>query len=149
MHKNNYWLLFVCLLLLTTLWFTGKAVYRAIDYSRFSEKSKLSELSWKYEALSGESFIPIGKYAFTFKGKSYTGETALTSLTYRNAWAVQQDHQQLSKIYPQVWLDPKNPSHSTLQKMFPLKESISALIMCGLCIYFIGLGYYVAKREKG
>jgi hypothetical protein len=146
MYKNKYWLIFLALILVGVFWYTATTVYSLYIYYSLSQKIPVSNMEWSTHKLFEERYAPQARYQFEFRGKSYSGEDILKEPIYRNSEAVDEIVPILSKQQWSVWFNPSNPSHSSLDKTFPLKESISLTILWALLFYFLGLGYYVAKR---
>ena len=47
-----------------------------------------------------------------------------------------------------VWYNPHNIAYSALEKPFPMKAIVSAIILICLLVYFLFLGMYVGKLQK-
>jgi hypothetical protein len=75
----------------------------------------------------------------------YSGASVLTDEPFRNRWGAQEAITQYAAKEWRVWFDHKDPDYSSLQKKFPLKECVSAIFLWGLLLYFLWLGFYVAK----
>ena len=147
MHQNRFWLAFLTVLTLIVLWYCGVAIYRTYEYIRLTAQTNAEVYEWAPKEISGDVFAAHAYYTFDVKGTQYKGEDVLPSPLYRNTWAIEQEIPKLSKEKRIVWFDPTNPLHSSLQKRFPLKECVSAIVLLGLLLYFVGLGFYVARRE--
>lgn len=145
MHKNYLWQAFLTVIVAATLWYTISAIYAYYSYSHLKAQTSLSALDWEIIHESDEDFPVKAVYTFEFKDKSYPGSTTFTDIPYRNQWAAEQAIKDLSGRQWKVWFDPHNPHHSSLEKSFPFKEIISAIFLWGLILYFLWLGFYVAK----
>jgi hypothetical protein len=144
MHKNILWKAFLAAIFVTTLWYTIVAVYRYNDYSSLQTQAPVTEIQWQTIEDSSESFSLQAHYRYEFNGKSFTGSSPWKEV-YRNSWAAEQDIKEFSKVKWKVWIDPNHPDHSSLQKYFPFKECISSALLWGIFLYFLSLGFYVAK----
>jgi hypothetical protein len=145
MHKNLLWQAFLVVVLITTLVYSGIAAYRYFNYSRLTAFAQASTLKWNIQELTDEEFIIEGDYTFGVNNKTYRGKTSWPREPYRNDYAAEKAIEEFSSQNWKIWYDPSNPDHSSLQKKFPLKESISAAFLWALFLYFLWLGYYVNK----
>ncbi len=96
---------------------------------------------------SGEDYVIRAAYSFSLKEKKYHQETLFSQQRHYNPWAAAEAIKVLAKQDFESWYDPYNPDHSTLQKYFPFKECVSALILWGLLFYFIWLGIYTRSSS--
>jgi len=147
MHKNLLWQAFLAVVFLITLWYTGTAAYRYYFYSRLTERAPLVSIQWNVKEKASDQYIIEASYRFSLGNESYFGTTTWPNDTFRNSWAAEMAIKQEYSQKPwKIWFDPSNPNHSSLQKRFPFKESISAGFLWILFFYFFWLGFYVAKR---
>lgn len=144
MHKNRFWLAFLAVVLLCSAWYTGKALYYYYNYKQLSEQTTPTSLEWRVVAHSDEDFTLDTDYTFKVHNEVFAGTTSWER-SYLSEWAAHQEIQELSHQVWKVWYSSKNPHISSLQKNFPFKESISALLLWGLFLYFLWLGYYVGN----
>lgn len=129
-----------------TLYYTGVAIYRIVNYRSLSEQTNTRHVDWRYEATSSETWAPVGRYTFEVDGHLVTGQTQLNSSLVHNPEALAKSLESLNAERWTVWYDPRHPQHSTLQKILPIKECLSAITLMILLLYFFGLGIYVGKR---
>jgi hypothetical protein len=144
MARNPFWLLFISLIILGVLGYTTYTLTQVWQYMRLDQQTEAQQIQWSVLPISDESFIPFAIYSFRIHGKSYQGETRWQE-SYLNQWAAQEAIVRLEKNPPPVWFDSSAPQVSSLQKLFPLKESLYSLLLWILGIYFLGLGYYVNR----
>ena len=149
MHKNRLFLILLTALVLLSLWYTIDAIQHSFEYKKLSAKAKIDEINWSVKQLGSDRFIPLGHYQFSAKETIYSGNSELSRPVYRNAWAIEQSFSDLSGQYKFVWYNPKDPSHNSLQKRFPTRECVSAFVLWVIFLYFLGLGYYVGRRQNG
>jgi len=148
MYKNRFWLLFLAFIALSTLWYTGIAAYRYYNYSRLETKAVPSSISWRVAEHGSDSYTLVADYQFPANGKSFTGTTDFSSDVYLNAATAQKYIPENAALPWKVWYDKNNPEYSTLEKNYPFKEYIYAIILWGILLYFIWLGFYIAKRQQ-
>jgi hypothetical protein len=145
MYRNPFWMLFLSLVLIGILGYTGCTLVKVWRYVRLDRQTAVHEIQWSVLALSDEAFVPLASYSFLVQGKNYQGETRWNE-TYLNQWTAQEAITRLQQSPPQVWYDSSDPEISSLQKHFPIKQSLYAALLWLLGLYFIGLGYYVNRR---
>ena len=148
MHKNFLWQAFLLVIFCATLWYSAVALYSYYSYSQLKTQIAVSSIQWEVEEKSEDNYLIKALYQFKYRNNPYSGSTTLSDIPYRNQWAAQQAIKEYSKKNWKTWFDPQNPNHSSLQKNFPLKECISAIFLWGLTIYFLWLGFYVAKFKS-
>lgn len=148
MHKNYLWQAFLTVVVAATLWYTLSAIYAYYSYSHLKAQASPSTLDWEIVQKSDEDYPVKASYTFEFNNKSYPGSTTFTDTPYRNHWSAEQAVKELSQRKWKIWYDPQNPHHSSLEKKFPFKAVISAVFLCGLILYFLWLGFYVAKFKS-
>lgn len=146
MHRNPFWILFLCFIIIGILGYTLRTSYHLWQYIRLNKQTSTQEIQWAIDSLSDEEFAPFARYQFSVKGKNFQGQTLWNEI-YLNPSTAHEAILRLSKKSPQfVWFDSSNPQISTLQKLFPLKESIYTTLLWILGFYFIGLGFYTKQR---
>jgi hypothetical protein len=146
MHRNPIWISFLAILALSISMYTGSTCLQIYDYSRLNVPVLADRVKWSIKSEASDSFVPHAEYTFTYDGHAYEGQT-LFSTHYLNNWATLEAIQKMDKTAP-IWINPSNPSHSTLQKQFPLKATFYTALLWGLLTYFLLLGRYVAKGFK-
>jgi hypothetical protein len=91
---------------------------------------------WKVIKKSSSAYPIRGKYHFEFQGKTYQGSSIILPPYHLNRPSAKRAVVQLEKEKWNVWLDPRNPSISMLQKESPLKKIVYALVALGITLYF-------------
>jgi len=145
MHSNLIWRAFLCVLFMITLWYSGVAVYRYYSYIRLDEQTFASSVEWRVKELAGDEYILAAAYSYQVDHEPYSGHYDWVDDIYRNEYAAEQQLQEFSSQKWRVWVDSNSPSYSSLQKNIPFKECISAMVLWGILLYFLWLGYYIAK----
>lgn len=146
-HKNHYYLLFMLVLLCIVVGYSGTALWRWYGYVRLSTQTTVKQVEWRVIEQNSSSYVVAGKYQFVVKDRDYTGETEFFDDSYLNQWSAEQGMQRYQEKKWTVWYQPGNENYSSLQKKFPLKECLSALVLWGLWFYFFWLGVYVAQKK--
>ncbi len=144
MHNNPFFLALLGTIALALLWFTGVAGYRYYQYITLSEKTPATTISWSIKEYARDAFGVHADYSFVVANQPVQGEYTFKE-TYLNAWAAEQQMQKYSARKWNIWYQPGHVHHSALQKKFPTKECASAMVLGGLLLYFLWLGFYVNK----
>lgn len=147
MHKNIYWLSFFILISVCVLSYTGYTVFALYQYQRLTDQVPVSHIEWSTVELGEEKFAPQAAYQFFLGGRSYTKHHTWQE-HYLNAWAANEAKNQLALKRWKAWVDPSHPDYSSLQKTFPIKECISAIVLWGLWSYFFFIGQYVSTYRR-
>lgn len=148
MHKNLLWQAFLLVIFIAALWYSIIALYSYYSYSYLEAQTTMTSINWNIEEKSPEEYFLKASYHYNFKGNTYQGFTLFADTPYRNPYAAEQAIKEKSLHSWKLWFDPHDPHHSSLQKIFPLKECISATFLWGLLLYFLWLGFYVAKFKN-
>lgn len=143
---NQIWKILFGIFILIALWFTSYALHDVYTYARLYAEAPATSVILSVKEVTDERYHLQARYTFTASNTMYSGETLLTSPPYRNGWAAKQAISEYKNHAWKVWYSPQNPQHSSLQKSFPFKECLSALILWGLLFYSIGLKKYVIRH---
>lgn len=145
MQRNFFEILFISLFILGILAYTIRTGIKAWEAHRLNTQIYAESVEWSVIAKNEEAYTPFAQYSYLVKGKHYTGKTEWQK-TYLNQWTAEEAIQRLKQKPLTVWFDSDAPSISSLQKSFPLKESLYTLILWILGIYFLILGYCAKRR---
>ncbi len=146
MHRNPVWIGFLTIIAIITAWFITQAVDDLIDYQALSKQTPVDQVAWEVKKLSESHYVPRATYNFYVEGDSFNSSTTLDLRSFRNEYGVREDIKKLREREWNVWYDPDNPSHSALDKWFPLSSALSGGFMLAIFLYFIWLGRYVTRR---
>jgi hypothetical protein len=146
MHRNAVWLSFFLGVILLTSWFAFNAGYKLWKYSQLSDMAPIKITRIKILEDKPQKFRIVVFYSFEYRGKIYDGNGSWGN-HFLNIWSAEKDAQRIEENLKIVWFDPDNPSHSSPEKRFPRKQTLSAAVLFGLSIYFLSLGFYVSKKR--
>lgn len=116
------------------------AAYKVYRYTRLQAHTPIENIEWSVKSLSDEQFMVEAHYLF----QNEKHDTLFNRL-YRNPWAAEQAIKQNQGEHWILWYDPYNFSNQTLDKSFPVKNVVSALILIGLLLYFVLFGRIATK----
>jgi hypothetical protein len=104
-------------------------------YLRLSVRLEASIDHWKVIKKSSSSYPIQGSYHFEFRGKTYQGASSLKPPYPLNRPSAQKMIANLEHSR-KIWIDPYNPTISSLEKVLPIKKIVYALITLGITLYF-------------
>lgn len=145
LSKDAVWILLFVSLLASMLWFFIPAASNLYRYFSLSESVEASVSKWFIEETSLGEFHIGANYSFKLGEKTYHNETIFNSPKFRNP-ASADDEIKHKPNHFLAFYSPQNADFSSLQKEFPLKESVSALILLILIFYFAGLKIYTENK---
>lgn len=124
--------LFIALLIYGIPVFTH--IYRNLD---LTAQAPLTQVEWKINEINDEKYTLSVDYAFDAEGKSYQGSEEWQGESFKNPYAAESAINQNKSEFTQVWYQPGNPDHSSVQKYFPTKRAIYFFILLFLLNYFL------------
>jgi len=142
MNKNPVWLGMLAIMLVAFCIFAFIAFYQLHTYYSLSEKTNPSKIEWFVEELSSDDFRVGATYSYVIKDQEYTGETIFRDKRFRNPMTADDEWKLKSAKISDVFYNPANPSESSLEKHFPVKNLLYASFLFLLFLYFLGLGIY-------
>jgi hypothetical protein len=122
--------------------FLAVAVHGLWGYFRLEEKLPASVYHWKVIEKSSSQFAIRASYTFEREGKTYRGKTIFSKPYHLNRISAEK---QIKNFIPhpwQAWHQPGRPAISSLEKVFPVKKCLYALMALGVSLYFL----YVRKK---
>lgn len=144
MHKNPTWILFLILICSSSLGYTGYTIYKIFRNKQLTEQVPLESIQWSVHQINQEKYVPQADYTFSFKDKQYKG-SVLWDEHFLNAQVAQEVIDKFSAYHWKAWINPNNPEQSAIQKKFPYKETISAVILWTITVYFFTLGIKITR----
>jgi len=136
--KRFLQLRFVLLFLtgLIALYFSVQVLSAGYQYLRLGERTRAQNIVWEVQMRSASHYVLAARYTYRVNGQEFTGMTRFTTPFYFNYYAAEREvrARQVEKFF--AWYQKSHPSFSSLQKKFPKKECIYALLTCGVFVYF-------------
>jgi len=148
MHNNRYWLAFLIVLGLCVTGYTTYTLYYLFQYVILSQQAPVQDIRWSYKEVHSEEYVLHADYRLQLPTQVVDGGSDLPSQRLLNPWAAEQAIKKMQTRSWKAWYNPRNPHNSALQKYFPTKECISALVLWALLLYFVFLGFYVTKYGR-
>lgn len=144
-HRNRYWLIFLSVIALCVLGYTGYTAYKLFEYWKLSLRIPVSQIDWEVVPVTQEDFAVRASYYYQVEGKIYQGQS-IWDEHYLNGSTAHEKADGFAKEQWKVWVNPSHPSQSALEKTFPLKQGLSAAVLWLILIYYLNLDSYVQKR---
>ena len=147
MHKNVVWFVFLLLIALIMIWFSGKAVYELYSYWALSSNTSVYPVEFSVKK-QGDNYGVCLKYKYDIAGISHEREEILKQYVYKSPWMAETKIKKLQKQKKWIaWYNPQKIDTITLNRILPIKSSVYALIIVALLVYFLWLGCYAAKYK--
>ena len=148
MKVNKLFFLLGALVSLVALWFVFFACKDVIRYALLNERAPACQLQWQVEEDSASCYYVRAHYRFSLKDKEYSGETLFLKAAFPNVFAARSAVAQLQRESWTVWYNKSHPTNNSLQKLFPFKSCIRALLTVALSMYFFALSTIISRRFK-
>lgn len=144
MRRTLLWVIFIGIIAFLVLSYTSITLHKLYNYYRLSAVTEPQSMNvYLKPRLEDELEVKLS-YHYLVGIASYQGDEVVDILPNTEV-AEKELSKYISKPW-HIWYDPLTPTFSVLQKHFPTKEVISALILWAIFAYFIGLWTYVKKR---
>ncbi|MEM1282783.1 MAG: hypothetical protein AAGG81_04440 [Chlamydiota bacterium] len=145
MHKNKIWLIFLGAITLVVIWFCWGTVDQFTHYYSLKAKVSVHDIHWQILKIGDEDYQIQAEYTFEYEGGAYSSLQLFEKTVFPNLWAAEYRLEKMKAKKWVVWFNPDNPKVSSLTKGFPLKQALSAIVLLGLWLYFVWLGFYVTQ----
>lgn len=146
--SRNLYRVWVTLLIISggiATWFSTEAALKAWKYSRLDAQVPALISKWEVKSLPSSRFAVAAGYTFEVGDASYEGETVFEFPLFLNRYAAENYLKQLRSKDWKVWYREDRPSLSSLEKEFPQKECLQALLTLGVFAYFYFARSMLAK----
>lgn len=98
-------------------------------------------VKWEVEEREGK-YALTAHYLYEVQGKIWKSRATLSGPFYESEWAAIAALKEKARAPWRAWYEPRNPSHSALEKSFPLGGLVKTLICAAVFLYF----YFLRKR---
>lgn len=142
----------ICFLVLTSLvaiGFLSKAGYKVSQYFSLDKTSNALTLDFDISEKAPSSFSLGAFYSFKTEEKGViTGYTELSKPYFLNLPSAKFAVEEFKKKSWDVFYNQSNPSKNSLQKNFPFKDCIQAILTLGVFVYFLFFRKIVEKATQ-
>ncbi len=126
--------------------YTAYTLWMYWEYSTLDTQVPLQTVKWSIHERDEEAYLYHVSYTYRLGDDAYENRYLFKKPVFINLLGAEHDLASFSAEVKSAWVSGQNPSYSSLQKTFPVKESISTAILWLIFIYFALLGKYYAYR---
>ncbi len=135
-HFYRLWLILSVISGAIALWFFGIAANDMWKFFRLNAQSSVKILNWQVCELNSSRFALEACYQFELEGVIYHGKTIFEKPQFLNRFAAENYMRINGSKSRTTWYRTSNPAHNSLEKEFPQKRCLHALLTVGVFIYF-------------
>lgn len=138
MNQKIYrlWVVLLMISAVIALWFSGIALVGVFKFSLLNTQSTAEVLRWQVRELSSSRFAIEADYQFKIDEITYHGKTKFENPQFLNRFAAENYISSLSSKSWKMWYKDSNPTRSSLEREFPQKSCLQALLTVGVFAYF-------------
>jgi hypothetical protein len=141
------WIVLICITGAIALWFLSHALYDLNHYWKLGPTIPVEITQWKIQEISSSRFGIEALYSYEVNGKRYEGKTFFNKPIYLNPYAAEADLKKWQAHSWQAWYQKSHPEISSLQRNFPAKTMIHALLTLGVFVYFYLVREMSSKKD--
>ncbi len=128
-------------------WFSVLALIGAYTYLKLDARAPARVSSLQVEEQGPSRYLVQAEYSYGVKGKIYEGRTLFCEPVYLNRISADADLDKWRQFSWEAWYNSNDPQDSSLQKFFPFKKFLYALLTIGVFVYFLILRYFTFSRS--
>ena len=118
------------------LGFLGVALASVWKFVSLNENAPAKILHIQVKELSASRFAIEAEYSYQVESIVYTGKTVFENPLFLNRFAAENYRPFLANKLEKVWYMKRNPALSCMEKPFPRKLCLQALMTIGVFLYF-------------
>lgn len=115
-------------------------------YVSYTNRVAPDALHWTTLPIHDELFRPVAHFQYSVNGQQYDGREVFQGGLYRTPYAAEVAIKAINSSHPVVWYSPSKPSQATIEKFFPFKKVLYAVITLLLAIYTAYIAYYLTDK---
>ncbi len=120
---------------------------KLIQYWQRSMQAPAEIVSWHIQEVNQGKYAVEATYTFQVQETSYQHSSWVSEEVFRNESAANHALERLQTFRSwTVWYQEGRPENNSLEHSFPLKELISFSLLMAIGVYFLVIGYFVARR---
>jgi hypothetical protein len=138
MHQNLFrlWLVLLVTSGAIALWYSGVALVGVCKFSLLNTQTSAEVMRWQVREISSSRFAVEADYQFTVKDVTYHGKTKFENPQFLNRFAAENYIANIGAKPWKMWYRESNPTRSSLEREFPQKNCLQALLTVGVFAYF-------------
>ncbi len=129
------------------LWRAMTATLGLWEYYRYGPEVTAQVVHWELLP-KGSKYAIEATFTYDFRGTSYTTRAVLAKPYHLNRGSAEQYIQKMSGMNWTAWVDADKPQYATLEKHFPLKETVYAVCLLGILLYFVYIRFHLELLER-
>lgn len=137
--SRNLYKVWMTLLLISggiAAWFSVTAGSKIWKYARLNATVPATVTKWEILDLPSSRFAVAGGYRYDIGSVAYEGETIFEYPQFLNRFAAENYLKQLRVSNWNAWYRKSSPSVSSLEREFPQKDCLQAILTIGVFGYF-------------
>lgn len=150
MSWNLYrlWLILLVISGAIALWFSGVAASGMWKFFRLDKQMPAKILNWQVCELTSSRFALEADYQFELDGVLYSGKTIFSKPQFLNRFTAENYMKINGSKSWKAWYRTSSPAYNSLEKEFPQKQCLNALLTLGVFIYFFFARNMVLRTSK-
>ena len=128
-------------------YFCTVALLQLWTYHALNSQAPATILAWQTLPRSS-AFAIEASYTFEAQGRTLTGQTIFSKPYHLNTFSAQQQIKKFTERQWVVWYEAKSPAHSSLERVFPLKKVVYAVMALGVFVYFVAVRAWASCRFR-
>jgi len=144
----KFWLVLVIIVSCISLWLFGRASYDLCRYAMLNRTAIAHVEGFSIEQTGSSRFVIKAEYSYEASGAKLKGETLFLNPYYLNRPTAERALKNWEKKQWQVFYSSWRPSFSSMQRMFPFKSCIHAVLALGVLVYFFFLRRYLLRLAE-
>ncbi|MBS0628666.1 MAG: DUF3592 domain-containing protein [Verrucomicrobia bacterium] len=124
------------------LWRSATASLGLWEYYRLGPEVSAEIIQWELLP-KGSKYAIEATFAYDYRGKNYTTRTVLGKPYHLNRGSAEHYIQKMSGMKWTAWVDADRPHYAALEKNFPLKQTVYAICLVGILLYFIYIRFHL------
>lgn len=138
MNLNLYrlWVVLLAISGAIALWFSALAVMGILKFSLLNAQATAEIMQWKVQEISSSRFAVEADYQFKVEDNVYHGKTKFDHPQFLNRFAAENYIANQDSKSWKTWYRDTNPARSDLEREFPQKSCLQALLTVGVFAYF-------------
>lgn len=149
MRRGRFaWKILFTLTGMLSLWFAVLFIKVFIQYIQVDSYTRAKIEKWEIEEASESKFFLKAHYTYAAQGRTYSRAHSFLSAPFPNEFTAGEALKEWEKKPWKAWYSKRSPKLATLQKIFPLRAFIHAVLSLGICLYFGALRSFLQRRYQ-
>ena len=134
---NIIWYFFISLSCFIALWFSSKTFIDIVRYQRLEKIAPIIVTRWEIEEKKEGIFFVGASYKYKVENEDFEGKATFSRKFFNYHAAFDYLNKLAQKKDLVAWYSKKNVRKATLEKHFPVKNLVYAVVSTAIFIYFI------------